>query len=158
METTTKAYIRQAVIEALQNQEDETASELLALISSQPKHQPSKLIQPALLPSDDVIDGPARDYHFWVQFIRENFIPSLTEYGRTRFTSNEMFTWLENCPLLQLTTGDLHAHQDGTLTWRGRAGKGLSELKKQGIVFGQPGGKEFQVAGNSKRFSLRDCI
>jgi len=57
--------------------------------------------------------------------------------------------------LLQLTTGDLHAHQDGTLTWRGRAGKGLSELKKQGIVSGQPGGKEFQVAGNSTKFSLR---
>jgi hypothetical protein len=155
METTTKAYIRQAVIEALQNQEDETASELLALISSQPKHQPSKLIQPALLPSDDVIDGPARDYHFWMQFIRENFIPSLIKSGRTRFTSNEVFTWLENFRSLQLTTGDLHAHQDGTLTWRGRAGKGLSELKKQGIVSGQPGGKEFQVAGNSTKFSLR---
>lgn len=155
METTTKAFLRQAVIEALQSQEDVAASELLALLPSKPKHQPSKPIQPALLPSDDVIDGPARDYHFWVQFIRENFIPFLFENGRARFTSNEVFTWVENCQHIQLTTGDLHAHQDGTLTWRSRAGKGLSELKKQGVVSGQPGGKEFRVAGSSCSFLLR---
>jgi hypothetical protein len=155
METTTKAFLRQAAIEALQSQEDVAAGELLALLSSEPKHQPSKPIQPALLPSNEVIDGPARDYHFWVQFIRENFIPFLSENGRARFTSNEVFTWVENCQHLQLTTGDLHTHQDGTLTWRSRAGKGLSELKKQGVVSGQPGGKEFQVTNHSPTFLLR---
>lgn len=145
METATKALLRQAAIQALQDQEDLAASELLALLSLESKHLPSTLKRQALLPSSEVIDGPARDYHFWVQFIRENFIPFLSENGRARFTSNEMFTWLENCRLLQLTTGDLHAYQDGTPAWRGRAGKGLSELKKQGIVSGQPGGKEFQI-------------
>ena len=155
METTTKAFLRQAAIEALQSQDDVAASELLALLSSERKRQPSKSIQPALLPSNEVIDGPARDYHFWMQFIRENFIPFLSGNGRARFTSNEVFTWVENCQLLQLTTGDLHTHQDGTLTWRSRAGKGLSELKKQGVVSGQPGGKEFRVTGSSSTFLLR---
>jgi hypothetical protein len=155
METTTKDFLRQAAIQALQNQEDVAASELLAILSPEPKHQPSKPIQPVLLPSKEVIDGPARDYHFWMQFIRENFIPFLSGNGRARFTSNEVFTWVENCQLLQLTTGDLHTHQDGTLTWRSRAGKGLSELKKQGVVSGQPGGKEFRVTGSSSTFLLR---
>jgi hypothetical protein len=145
METATKALLRQAAIQALQDQEDVAAGELLALLSSKPKDSPLLPKQQMLLPGNEVIDGPARDYHFWVQFIRENFIPFLTENGRARFTSNEMFTWLENCRLLRLTTGDLHAHQDGTPAWRCRAGKGLSELKKQGIVSGQPGGREFQI-------------
>ena len=155
METTTKAFLRQAAIQALQDQEDAAASELLALLSSGPKDPPLLPNQQTILPSNELIEGPAKDYHFWVQFIRDNFVPFLAENGRARFTSNEMFTWVENCRLLQLTTGDLQAHESGTITWRGRAGKGLSELKKQGVVFGRPGGKEFQVAGNSTRFSLR---
>lgn len=145
METTTKVFLRQAAIQALQDQEDAAASELLALLSSGPKDPPSFPKQQMLLASNNAIDGPARDYHFWVQFIRENFIPFLAENGRARFTSPEMFTWIENCRLLQLTTGDLQTHQDGKLAWRGRAGKGLSELKRQGLVYGQPGGKEFLV-------------
>ena len=158
METTTKAFLRQAAIHALQSQEDTAASELLSLMSSQSKHSPPPPIQQALLPSAEIIDGPARDYHFWVRFIRDNFIPFLRENGRDRFTSNDLFTWIENCPHLQLTTGDTHAHQDGTLVWRGRAGKGLSEIKKQGVVIGKPGGKEFQLSSSSSSFLLQGAM
>jgi len=148
METATKAFLRQAAIQALQSKEDVAAGELLALLSSEPRRDPCPPKQQALPPGKEISDGPARDYHFWMQFIREHFIPFLSQNGRARFTSNEVFTWLENCRHLHMTTGDLHALQDGTPAWRSRAGRGLSELKKQGIVSGQPNGKEFQLASS----------
>ena len=93
MNSYTKALLRHAILEAINSEQDAAAMELLALLTgSAPNAQPIA----ALPRARNVIDGPARDYHFWASFIRETFIPHITNNGRFRFTSNEMFSWLEN--------------------------------------------------------------
>ena len=145
METTTQDYLRKAAIEALTAKADTAALELLAMLHGRPAQATTQRAVQALPAARPAIEGPAHDYHYWAQFIRENFIPFMTGNGRLRFTSHELFTWLENCTQIQLTTGDLEFAAQGKLTWRNAASNGLTSLKRQGIVHAQAWGKDYEI-------------
>ena len=121
MNSDTKALLRHTILEAINSEQDAAAMELLALLTgSTPATQPAPAALPAALPAArNVIEGPARSYHYWAGFIRDNFFSHITSNGRHGFTSNEMFSWLENNDDLQWTAGDIQPRTDGTEIWRG---------------------------------------
>lgn len=132
MNSTTKSLLRHTILEAINSEQDAAAMELLALLTgSTPAVQHAHIALPA---TRKVIDGPARDYHYWVTFIRETFLPHITNNGRNRFTSNEMFSWLENNKNMQLTAGDVERRSDGMEIWRSTVSTALSALKERGLV------------------------
>jgi hypothetical protein len=154
MNPTTKALLRNAVIEAVNTEQDLAAMELLFLLTN--KQLPSQLQtiaqlpsipQPALPSGRQVIDGPVRDCHYWASFIRENFIPFMTANGRGRFTSHELFSWLENNPAVCLTTAEVELRSDGHEYWRNIVSHALTCLKQGGLVEAQPNSRVYMIAG-----------
>lgn len=153
MNPATKALLRNAVLEAVNTEQDTAAMELLSLLAqAPPTTEPNHAItavRPAqlALPSDRVsIDGPPRDYHYWAGFIRDNFMPFMAANGRVGFTSHELFSWLENCPALSMTTGDIKTRSDGHPHWRNMASSALGALKKRGLLKAEPGGRNYLIA------------
>ena len=69
----------------------------------------------------------------------------MTGNGRLRFTSHELFTWIENCTQVELTTGDVEQYNNGGVIWRNIASNALASLKKQGIVHAQAWGKDYEI-------------
>jgi hypothetical protein len=150
MNDTTKAFLRRAALEAIAAQADGAALDLLTILNGE---QPAEVRRPALsvLPAArEVIEGPARDYHYWARFIRENFIPFMTGNARLRFTSHELLTWLENCRDLTMTTGDVEAHATGRETWRNAVSAALASLKRQGAINAPAFGKEYLICPPSR--------
>lgn len=146
MNSETKALLRHTILEAINLEQDAAAMELLALLTgSTPTAQPAP--DPTALPAArKVIEGPARDYHYWAGFIREAFIPHITNNGRFGFTSNEMFSWLENNRNMQWTAGDVEPRSDGTEVWRGTVSNALTALKDRGFVKAKPRGRDYVIA------------
>ena len=142
MNPNTIELLRAATIQALQNKQDASAVELLALM------QPTPVALPApALPQRTTVDGPAHDYHYWAQFVREKFIPFITENGRFRFTSSELLSWLENSLENVLTLGDVQEQPNGGRTvWKASVSNGLAALKKQGVLKAENGAKEYEIA------------
>lgn len=138
MRPETIAILRSAVCDAVQGGNNESAMELLTLLvdggaSARPQHA---------LPGLTVTEGPARDFYFWAELIREQFVPFLVQNGRHQFTTHELLRWLERCGGLQFTTGDLEPLGDGTtLTWKSRTSNALRHLKQQGILRASPSGR-----------------
>jgi hypothetical protein len=154
MNPTTKTLLRNAVLEAVSTEQDAAAIELLALLTGgQPAEQPqpaAQIPEPAQLrlpPERQVIDGPARDCHYWASFIRENFIPFMVANGRARFTSNELFSWLENNPAVCMTSAEIEPRSDGYEYWRNIVSNALTSLKLGGLVEAQPNGRVYMIAG-----------
>jgi len=145
METTTQAYLRKAAIDALTAKADTAALELLAMLHGRPTQATTPQAMEALPAARSVVEGPAHDYHYWAQFIRENFIPFMTGNGRLRFTSHELFTWIENCAQVELTTGDIEQYNNGGVVWRNIASNALTSLKKQGVVHAQAWSKDYEI-------------
>ena len=141
MNTTTIELLRAATIQALQNKQDASAVELLALM------QPTLVALPVpALPQKTTVDGPAHDYHYWAQFVREKFIPFLTANGRIRFTSSELLSWVENSLETVLTLGDVQEQPgSGRIVWKASVGNGLAALKKQGVLQAESNGKEYEI-------------
>ena len=146
MDPTTVQALREAAINALQSKKDVAAAELLSLMNGSTVQLPP-ISQPKALPQGrELIEGPAHDYHYWMRFIREQFIPFMTANGRLRFTSHELLTWLENCRDLALTTGDMEdSRSDGRPQWRNGVTVALGNLKQQGIVNAPAFGKEYEI-------------
>lgn len=143
MNSTTKALLRHTILEAINSEQDAAAMELLALLTgSTPAAEP---VVAALATACTVIEGPARDYHHWVSFIRENFLPHIINNGRLRFTSNEMFSWLENNQNMQWTTGDIEIRTDGAEVWRGTVSNALTALKDRGLLKAKPRGRDYSI-------------
>ena len=145
METTTQEYLRKAAIEALTAKADTAALEILAMLHGQPAQATTQRAVEALPAAQSVTEGPAHDYHYWAQFIRENFIPFMTGNGRLRFTSYELFTWIENYAHLELTTGDIEQYNNGYVVWRNIASNALASLKRQGIIHAPSGSKGYEI-------------
>ena len=144
MNSTTKALLRHTILEAINSEQDAAAMELLALLTgSAPDAEP---VLPTLPAARKVIDGPARDYHYWASFIRDTFLPHITNNGRLRFTSNEMFSWLENNRDMQWTAGDVEFRSDGSEVWRGTVSNALTALKDRGFVKAKPRGRDYVIA------------
>lgn len=145
MEQATQDYLRKAAIEALTAKADHVALELLALLHGD-SGQLSAVSQVKALPAaTQVIEGPAHDYHYWIKFIREQFIPFLQGNGRFKFTSYELLNWIERCSSVQLTTGDVEQYESGKEIWRNITSNALANLKKQGVVKAPPWGKEYEI-------------
>ena len=142
MNPTTTEYLRAATIQALQNKQDDTAIELLSLMDLKVSDAVKALPGTTEL---TIVDGPSHDYHYWVRFIREQFIPFMTANGRLRFTSHELMTWLENFQGLQLTAGDIEEHSSGKPVWRNTVSNALGVLKQQGLLNAPPFGKEYEI-------------
>lgn len=154
MNPTTVELLRAATIQALQNKQDAAAVELLALmngtsVESAPKALPQATPAPLAIapkPAEQIIsEGPAHDYHYWVAFIRKEFIPFMTSHGRLRFSSHELLTWLENRDDLNLTTGDIELNTQDKLIWRNSVSAALGSLKGQGVLSAPPFGKEYTI-------------
>ena len=146
MNTKTVALLRAAAIQALQDQNDESAFELVSLIDCK---QPPQAAQPALPEvtlGSSVPNAPAHDYNYWVQFIRQEFIPFITGNGRLRFTSNELLAWMENSTMVVLNRGDLDHHKSGRAVWKHAVSSALGALKSQGVLTGEAYGKIYTVA------------
>ena len=145
MNTKTLALLRAAAIQALQDQDDDSAAELVSLIDSK---QPPQAAQPALpeaTPGNSVPNAPAHDYNYWVQFIRQEFIPFITGNGRLRFTSTELLVWMENSTTVVLNRGDLDRHKNGRAVWKHSVSSALGALKSQGVLRGESYGKVYTV-------------
>jgi hypothetical protein len=149
MNDTTRAFLRSAVLEALNAKADRSAMELLSILNDEPISSPQPALQIALPPAREVVEGPPHDYHYWVRFIREHFIPFITGNGRVKFTTHELMTWLENCNSLQLTTGDLNQPPSGGLTWRNVVSDALGALKQQGTISAPFKSKEYQICSQT---------
>lgn len=150
MNSDTKALLRHTILEAINSEQDAAAMELLALLAgSTPIAQPAPAPTPATdaLPAARcVIQGPARDYHYWASFIRENFIPHIVNNGRFGFTSNQLFSWLVNNRDMQWTTGDVELRSDGFEMWRNTASHGLTALKERGVIKAKPRSRDYVIA------------
>ena len=141
MNPNTIELLRAAAIQALQDKQDVSAGELLALM--QP---PTIAVQTPALPQKIAVDGPAHDYHYWTQLVREKFLPFITANGRIRFTSSELLSWVENSVEAVLTLGDMQEQPStGRIVWKASVGNGLASLKKQGVLKAESNGKEYEI-------------
>ncbi len=147
MNNSTKIRLRNAIVDALSEGDDLAAHEILGFIVCQPcKEEKVATVHQLALPAGRVIvDGPARDYHYWVRFIRENFIPFMQANGRTQFTSYELLNWLDNFGGLKLTAGDTQQHSSGREVWRSQVYSALSNLKTMGVLDAPPFAKDYTI-------------
>ena len=140
MNPTTLELLRNAAIEALQNKNDESAAELLSLMElpNQPALpaparaelvtvEPGPMAFPALPESNE-----GRDYHFWVQAIRDCYLPTLKQEGKTIFTTPQLFSWVDYVGF-PLTTGDLQMVGSRPY-WKCRAGSALDHLCNSNVI------------------------
>jgi hypothetical protein len=143
----TKIRLRNAIVDALSDGDDLAAHEMLGFIVGQPhKEEKVATVRQLALPAGKVIvDGPARDYHYWVRFVRENFIPFMQANGRSQFTSYELLSWLDNFGGLELTAGDTEQHSNGREVWRSQVCNALSTLKTMGILDAPPFAKDYTI-------------
>lgn len=155
MDSATQNYLRQAATSALADKDDASALEIIKLMQGLQGPQPQKQGELALLPPEASNAGPAHTGHYWAQLTREAFIPFIIQNGRARFTSTEVFTWLENYCADKFTSGDLALRQDGSMTWKGIASDGLCNLKRQGVIESEPHGRTYQITKRlMPRFSI----
>lgn len=149
-----KPHLRAAVSAALEDGDDAAAMAILQIITGSSPIEPATIPSPPAqlaLPesaerSKGVIEGPPRDYHYWVDVIRQTFIPFLTGSGRHRFTSSELLTWMEHCSDLLFTSGDLEsARKSHHPRWRERVGDALTACKSTGVLTSEPGRKVYEV-------------
>lgn len=149
MNNSTKTRIRNAVLDALSDGDDIAAHEILGLLVSQPQRdQGATMVQQLALPgAKTIVDGPARDYHYWMRFIREKFIPFMHRNGRDQFTSYEVLSWLCNCGNLQLTAGDTEVLANGKEVWRNQVYSALSNLKQMGVLDAERFAKSYTIKG-----------
>lgn len=147
MNNSTKTRIRNAVLDALSDGDDIAAHEILGLLVCQSVQEKTveTVRQLALPGAKTIIDGPARDYHYWMRFIREYFIPFMSQNGRYQFTSYEVLNWLCNCGNLQLTAGDTHVLANGKEVWRNQVYSALASLKQMGILDAERFGKSYTI-------------
>lgn len=145
MEATTKQLLREAALTALNNEQDRSAFELLSLLNNAPVQTTTAAAAAVLPATQALMEAPAHDYHYWARFVREHFLPFMTANGRLRFTSPELFSWLENCSSLRLTTGDMDTHSSGREVWRNGVSCGLAELKKQGVLHAPAFGRVYEI-------------
>lgn len=141
MQPSTQRFLRSAVQEALKAEDDAAAIELMAILSGHAQPQPV-----AALPSyQSTTPGPAHDSHFWAQFIHENFIPLISNNGRSRFTSHELFSWVGNYPDLPLTDGDMEQRSGGAPVFRKRISHALDLLRQHSVLGHKPGSRDYEI-------------
>ena len=145
MDPTTVDLLRQAAIDALQAKKDVAASEILSLmdinLSPSLPAIPAQIKEPMqVLPQEEQpIQFPSlpassegRDYHFWMQAIRDCYLPTLAGQNQTEFTTPQLFSWIEFVGF-PLTAGDLEI-VGSRPHWKCRIGNALDKLCDQNII------------------------
>lgn len=145
MDPTTVELLRQAAIDALHARNDVAASELLSLmdINLAPALPPAAA--PTLQPMDTLpvqaqsihfpslpASNEGRDYHFWMQAIRDCYLPTLAQEDQTEFTTPQLFSWIDFVGF-PLTNGDLEM-VGSRPHWKCRIGSALDKLCDQRII------------------------
>ena len=82
---------------------------------------------PALPESDE-----GRDYHFWMKAIRDCYLPTLAQEGKTEFTTPQLFSWVDFVGF-PLTRGDLQMVGSRPY-WKCRAGSALDHLCNNNVI------------------------
>lgn len=149
MESCTRKYLRTAISEALNAEDDIAVIELCSLLKGQKPEMP-RIPMPALPSAKEIIEGPAHDYHFWVLYIRNEFIPFMNTHGRDKFTSHELLSWIERNSKTLFTTGDMQICKKGRECWRNIVSNALTHLKTQGIFDTIPFGKEYTICKQNR--------
>lgn len=152
MDSCTRKYLRIAISEALNAEDDIAAVELCSLLK-EVKTEAQQIAIRALPCAKEIIQGPAHDYHYWVSFIRNEFIPFMNNHGRDKFTSHEILGWIERNSKTVFTSGDMEIGKKGRECWRNIVGNALSDLRSQGIIHSIPFGKEYTIP-NANYFNL----
>lgn len=137
MNPNTKDHLREAVINALREKEDESAFELLVLLM--PVNSQPNLLQPFQSSSDSSfpplpLTNDGRRYHFWVAAIKDYYLPHLSGEGITQFSSSELYSWFESVGF-PFTSGDMKLDSDGREYWKNRVGKALSVLCESEVIW-----------------------
>ena len=145
MDPTTVDLLRQAAIDALHARNDVAASEILSLmdinLSPSLPAIPAQIKEPMqVLPQEEQpIQFPSlpassegRDYHFWMQAIRDCYLPTLAGQNQTEFTTPQLFSWIEFVGF-PLTAGDLEI-VGSRPHWKCRIGNALDKLCDQNII------------------------
>lgn len=142
MNHTTIQRLKDAALQAVQDDDIAAARDLLDIISVQKiMHKPLQLKASS---SDEV--GVLHDSLFWSQIVRDSFVPFLTQHGRSSFTSPELFKWIVNWDGVTLSQQDLQRHEDGREIWRDRAYQGLTQLCQMGVLSKEYGSKVYYIA------------
>lgn len=149
MNKTTSDFLRGAALEALNAKEDVAALEILSLMTGFSTQTPASAQVTALPAGRELIPGEAHDAFFWSQFIRERFIPFISGNGRSRFTSPECLKWIAFSSEVTMTVGDFETSKKGPLVWRNNASRGLQNLKRQGVLSGRDGSKEYEILASA---------
>ena len=144
MDPTTISLLRNAAIEALQGQQDTAAAELLSLmdINVQPALPAQSVLpaapqviaihpEPIQFPSLPASDEP-RGRAFWVQAIRDCYLPTLAHEEQTQFTTPQLFSWVDFVGF-PLTNGDLRVVSN-RMYWKSRAGDALDALCDMKVI------------------------
>lgn len=149
MQKTASDFIREAVIQAVSEKNDEAAFGLMKILAAQDRVQ--VLIAPSspleTLPSTS--SSPTNSFHsveFWVGVIRSSFIPFVQQYGRIKFTSHELNNWIERSYSSELTEVDTElTKRHCKPRWRERVSEALSTLKHQGILEAEAYSKSYSI-------------
>ena len=141
MKSETKARLRAAAIDALNENDDAGALELLSLMGGQlpiamlPQEAPQLALSPVAVEPPLPQTQEARDVHAWAMAIEQYFLPSLEARGRTDFTTPEMLSWFESSGF-PFTAGDMEILPGhNRMRWRGIAGNALTKLRESNVVF-----------------------
>lgn len=145
MDPTTVSLLRNAAIEALQGQQDVAAAELLSLmdlsvspvlpavVNTSPA-QPELMtvhVEPIQFPALPLSDE-GRGKAFWMQAIRDCYLPKLAQEQQTEFTTPQMFSWIDFVGF-PLTNGDLQ-NVGSRPYWKCRAGDALDALCDMRVI------------------------
>jgi hypothetical protein len=149
MDPITGRYLHEAASRALKDEQHLAAMELLKLFNwyanQDLSHEPVRALRAvstpvALMPSDGpvrTVQGPAREYTFWMSLIRDKFIPFMLSNGRYRFTACDLLKYIENREEIRFTTGDEEIQRNTRKTWRVRVTNALYQLKENGCLVGE---------------------
>lgn len=143
----TKDHIRAAAISALQDKNDECATQLfrcLSLIEAQAK-EPATPAQPVQLEvqavdTSDVISPKAkrikiRGLHTWTRIIEMQYLQYLKTKDQIVFTAQDFFGWAEHIGIV-LSEAELKPYSGGTRPrWRQMVSKALDLLKKRKVIY-----------------------
>ena len=133
MRTETLAALEAAALTSLQNNDSQTALELLQMVHQIPAVQIHPVAQ-AALPAVSSAPLHARDYHFWAKYIEDNYLPYLLSRNTDTFTTPQLLTWIESFCELSFCDEELEVNGDNRPKWKTLVGNALTKLNEEGVV------------------------
>jgi len=135
--STTKLLLRQATIQALQENQDSAARELLDLLRSKTELEPRQMPLLQAAEDDRVKSVNDMDYYAWAEVVKGRFLPALQENGREKFTASELYDWcMASCR--QLVPYEIDK-------WKNKVSRSLKHLKDQGVLIAENKGRVYAI-------------